>query len=65
MSTTLDEVRSYMSFWGWSDGGNPGSTKRDAANNVIARHGDDTWMADVELACVTLMRLVNHTEPRD
>lgn len=54
---TLREVKSYMSWWGWSDGGNPGSVKRDADNKIIAHHGDMTWIVDVERACDTLKRL--------
>lgn len=48
--TILSEVQSWMRFWGWSAGGEPGSIKRDANGAVIARHGDQTWKADVERA---------------
>jgi len=65
MSTTLDEVRSYMSFFGWSDGGNPGSVKRDVNNKIIAFYQDATWMADVERACVTLIHLVDRADDPD
>ena len=51
MITTLDEVRSFMSFLGWSDGGNPGSVKRDASDKVIAHYHDDAWIDDIERAC--------------
>ena len=44
MTTTLDEVRSFMSYLGWSDGGNPGSVKRDAGGNLIAHYHDDAWI---------------------
>jgi hypothetical protein len=69
MPTTLDEVRSYMGFLGWSDGGSPGSVKRDANGKVIAHYRDNAWMADIERACVELMRLcvgsIDHRpEPR-
>jgi hypothetical protein len=50
-------VQSYMQWWGWTNGGNPGSEKRDAEGNVIARHGDSEWKADVEKACKTLVRI--------
>lgn len=55
--SVLDNVKSYMEFWGWENGGNPGSVKIDAAGKVIALHGDATWIADVEKACATLDRL--------
>jgi hypothetical protein len=47
----LKNVQSWMNWWGWSDGGNPGSVKRDAEGNVTARHGDAQWQRDVEYAC--------------
>ena len=59
MTSSLDLVKRYMSSWGWSDGGAPGSVKRDANKNTVAFHGDMTWQADVELACVALMSLAN------
>lgn len=52
MSTgILDGVKSWMSFEGWTDGGNPGSVKKDQHGNIIARHGDATWVTDVEACC--------------
>jgi hypothetical protein len=54
---TLSEVKSYMEWWGWTHGGEPGSVKRDASGEVTARHGDAQWIADVEKACATLERL--------
>lgn len=53
----LADVKSYMEFWGWSNGGGPGSVKRDADSKVIAQHGDAQWIADVDEACNTLDRL--------
>jgi len=53
---SLDEVKSYMEFWGWKNGGNPGSVKMEDGR-VVATHGDATWIADVESACATLKRL--------
>jgi hypothetical protein len=44
----LDGVKSWMSFIGWTDGGSPGSVKRDANNKVVAHHGDATWIEDVQ-----------------
>jgi hypothetical protein len=40
-----------MSFLGWSDGGNPGSVKRDASDKVIAHYHDDASIDDIERAC--------------
>jgi hypothetical protein len=62
MSQAVDLVRCYMSLWGWSDGGDPGSVKQDANDIVVACHGDKTWHADVELACVALTCLMRHTK---
>lgn len=47
----LDNVKSWMSFMGWRDGGGPGSVKKDADDKVIAYHGDATWIADVQDCC--------------
>lgn len=55
---TLREVKSYMEFWGWTNGGNPGSLKQEHGK-TIAHHGDQTWVADVEKACDTLKRLAD------
>ena len=57
--SALDDVKSYMDFWGWTDGGNPGSVKYDAERRVIARYGGSQWIADVERACETLKRLAD------
>ena len=43
---SLDEVKSYMEFWGWKNGGNLGSVKMEDGR-VVATHGDATWIADV------------------
>lgn len=53
----LDDVKSYMHFWGWSQQGGPGAIKLDDAGNIIGRHGDAVWIADVDAACATLGRL--------
>lgn len=57
--SALDDVKGYMEFWGWTDGGNPGSVKKDEHGNVIARHGDRHWVADVDNACNTLKRIAD------
>jgi hypothetical protein len=46
----LDDVKSWMGFMGWSDGGSPGSLKRGTDGNVIASYGGKQWLADVEEA---------------
>ena len=56
---TLREVKSYMEFWGWTNGGNPGSVKHDLEKQIIAHHGDATWIADVDKACDTIKRLAD------
>jgi hypothetical protein len=53
----LKEVKSYMRWFGWEHGGDPQSVKRDVAGRVIARHGDATWVADVEKACAVIDRI--------
>lgn len=60
----LREVKSYMNFWGWTNSGGPGSSKLDADGRAIAYHGDATWVADVEKACVTIARLAESSETR-
>jgi hypothetical protein len=55
--SALDDVKSYMEFWGWKNGGNPGSVKIGEDGRVCGTHGDATWIADVEAACATLQRL--------
>lgn len=59
---TLREVKSYMDFWGWTNGGNPGAVKHDLEGHVIASHGDLIWVQDVEKACDTIKRLAELAE---
>lgn len=59
---TLREVKSWMNWWGWTDGGNPGSVKKDADGKIIAHHGDMTWIDDVQEACDTIERLAVREE---
>jgi hypothetical protein len=54
---TLREVKSWMSFWGWTNDGGPGAMKFDADNKIIAYHGDAMWVADVEEASAKIDRL--------
>lgn len=47
----LDEIKRWMKFIGWTDGGNPGSVKKDADGEIVAHHGDATWVEDVQDCC--------------
>lgn len=53
----LDDVKGYMEFWGWSNGGGPGSVKVGLKGEHLASHGDAHWVADVENACNTIKRI--------
>ena len=53
----LADVKSYMEFWGWTDGGSPGSVKLTSDGDTVARYGDATWIANVTEACDILKRL--------
>lgn len=46
----LKDVCSWMTWWGWTSGGGPGSRRLGADGLVLAQHGDDVWKADVERA---------------
>lgn len=48
--STLSETKSWMTWWGWTNGGGPGAVKLDVTGNVIARHRDSIWQADVDKA---------------
>lgn len=43
----LDAVMRWMTYFGWTDGGAPGSVKRDVDGKVIGRHNDYIWDQDV------------------
>lgn len=47
----LDNVKRWMTFYGWKNGGAPGSTKVIHGYSVVAQYGDATWIKDVEEAC--------------
>lgn len=59
----LREVKSYMEFWGWSDGGGPGSVKYGLKGEVLATHGDANWVRDVDSACNTIQRIAERVAP--
>jgi hypothetical protein len=59
---TLREVKSYMEFWGWTNGGGPNAVKLDEDRRIIAYHGDETWSKDVEEACKVIQRLAEIAE---
>lgn len=63
----LDDVKSWMGFMGWTDGGSPGSVKRDAEGKTVAKAGDNTWVADVEEAIekAERQRIVAELERRE
>jgi len=44
----LDDVKKWMNFFGWTDGGQPGSVKKNDVGKIIAHHGDATWIEDVQ-----------------
>lgn len=46
----LRDVKSWMTFLGWSNGGNPGSTKLSGGGKIVAVHGDATWIRDCDVA---------------
>lgn len=46
----LREVKSWMTFLGWENGGNPGSVKKSGDGKVVATHGDATWIRDCDTA---------------
>jgi len=46
----LREVKSWMTFLGWENGGNPGSVKKSGDGKVVATHGDATWIMDCDVA---------------
>ena len=47
----LGGVKKWMSFMGWTNSGGPGGVKLAYGGTVIARHGDATWIDDVQAAC--------------
>lgn len=47
----LDCVKKWMTFIGWTEGGGPGGVKTEYGGTVIARHGDATWIKDVQDSC--------------
>lgn len=57
--SALKEVKSYMEFWGWTDGGGPGSVKLGVKGETLAKHGDGNWARDVENACNTIQRIAD------
>jgi len=46
----LARVKRWMTFYGWTNEGGPGSVKRDAGDRLVAVHKDATWCADVDEA---------------
>lgn len=54
----LDEVKSWMRWYGWSET-NGAMLKRDRDGNVIAHRGDAVWEADIDVATAIEERLAN------
>lgn len=46
----IEETKRWMSWWGWTEDGAPGSVKLMHDGLEVAKHGDATWQADVERA---------------
>lgn len=61
---SVAEVKSWMTFLGWTNGGEPGSRKAATDGVEIARHGDEMWKADVEHALkqIESQRRLDHIE---
>lgn len=54
----LDEIMRHMAFSGWKGDASRGfSHKEDVNGNVIARHHDARWVADVEEATAHVERI--------
>lgn len=47
---TLSQVKRWMTFFGWTNEGGPGSVKRDADDRIVARFQDATWCVDLDEA---------------
>lgn len=52
----LRDVKSWMSFYGWTCDGGPGAVKLDTELKTIGRHGDALWIEDVDKAIDALDR---------
>jgi len=46
----LDDVKSWMRFYGWTNGGGHGAVKLNARSQTIGCHGDAVWIKDVDEA---------------
>lgn len=64
MTNILRDVKSYMEFWGWTNGGGPGSVKLGLLNKILAHHGDAVWIEDVDKATKTIARLADRATGR-
>jgi len=45
-----------MAALGWSHNGWPPAVKRNESGEVIADHGDNTWVNDVQACCLRVER---------
>jgi hypothetical protein len=64
---TIREVKSWMRFFGWEQGGTPGDVKRSSDGLLLARAGDGTWVRDIEDALDRIERqeITDELERRD
>jgi len=61
---TLRDVKSFMEFWGWTNGGGLNSMKFNDDGRIVGYHGDATWIKDVEEACAMIGRLAERTRSK-
>lgn len=52
----LEKVKSWMTFFGWTNGGSPGAVKTEYGGTVVARYGDANWIKDAEEASAKVER---------
>lgn len=48
----LDRVKAWMSFFGWTNDGGPGSVLLGANGELVAVYGSAKWERDVMAACL-------------
>lgn len=58
---SVEAVKTWMAFFGWSNGGAPGAIKTVYGRSIVAYYGDDTWKSDVQEA----VKLEDQARERD
>lgn len=53
---TVDAVKAWMTYFGWTRDGGPGSVKLAYGGTIIAKQGDDVWLSDVNGAILRVER---------